>query len=161
MRAYLNSWSHHRQCFHLAQRDVCQSVLDAVGSAWTMDQDDLQRQVNGALAASLALWQVHADSQRDLHHAVEQWWHALHALWLSSYDDEDYPFTRVLRLSDASGGAMAKVTRQVSYFAATRLPAAAVNAAREAHRAWHDPGGLQRSSAANALHHCNGGCRGR
>ncbi|MBV8049520.1 MAG: hypothetical protein JO171_20425 [Paludibacterium sp.] len=136
MQAYFETLDHHRRCLSAAQREVCQSVMEAFGSAMSLQGQDLQHHVDDALSASLTLWQVQADTQRDMQRAVEQWLSAVHAFWLTPWQDDDYPFTRALRLSDASCGAIAKMTRQVSHFATVRLSAAAVNAAREARRAW-------------------------
>ncbi|TDR82251.1 hypothetical protein [Paludibacterium purpuratum] len=146
MQAYLDTMDHHRRCLSAAQRDVCQSVMEAFNSAMTLQDQDLQHHVDDAMAASLALWQAQADSQREMQRAAEQWLSAVHAFWLTPWQDGDYPFTRALRLSDVSCGVIAKMTRQVSHFASIRLSAAALHAAREARRAWtgnqgYDPRG--------------------
>ncbi|BEV70566.1 MULTISPECIES: hypothetical protein [unclassified Paludibacterium] len=158
MRSYLDTLDHHRRCLDEAQRDVCRSVADAIDSAMNWREEEWQQHLDGAMVASLAWWQVHADSQREMQRVGEQWLSALHALWLKPWQDPDDPIARAIRLSDVSCGAMAKMTRQVSHFASTRLSAAAVNAAREARRAWLISQGHEPKAGHGGMYYCRPGC---
>lgn len=136
MQKYYDTLSHHQRCLDQAQRDVYQSVMETLGSVWCLQEQDLPSHLDDTLRASLALWQAHADGQRDLQRLSERWLSAIHAAWLSPWAGREHPISQVIHISDVSCCAMATISRQVSHFAVTRLSAAALTAAREARQAW-------------------------
>jgi hypothetical protein len=134
----LESLHYHSSSVHGAQREAYRLWL----AAWTSAPDDVSGRFDGPLLAGASLWQAQADAQRDwrlvtdrfvdeygrtlLEHCRPDCLHPTLAPWFAALD-----------VGHASYGNLSRLTRQVGYFAATRVACAAVSASHDARRAWH------------------------
>ena len=136
LNTYAESWEHHRRSVSQAQRDACQSLIEAWTPAHPLDEQQWEQRFDRALLASMALLQVHADGHNSLQRVGEVWLCTWHALWLTPWQERDCPLKRVLEFSEVSSSSLSKASRQVSHFAVTRWSAAALCATQDARRAW-------------------------
>lgn len=129
--AYIGALKHHRRSLELAGRDVAQSWLEA----WFQRDSVLSSPIDRALQASVALLQVQADGQRELLRQGGAWLSAWHLACQRPWP-QDSAIWLLLQISDVSSGSLAKVNRQVGYFAVTRWGSAALEAQRTATAYW-------------------------
>lgn len=129
--AYLAALQHHRHSMEQAGNDLFRSWFETC-----LPQDSsAPLSMDRPLQASVALWQVHADAQRELQRQGGVWLSAWHLACQNAWP-EDCVMRQLLQISQVSCGSLSKVTRQVGYFAVTRWGSAALEAQRTATALW-------------------------
>ncbi|WP_028534847.1 hypothetical protein [Paludibacterium yongneupense] len=135
----LETLHYHSRNLHGARREACRTWL----AAWSSEAVDLgDGRFDGSLLAGASLWQAQADAQRDWRRVadrfVDEYGHRLLEQWRPGCDHPTLaPWFTALQVGHVSYGTLSRLTRQVGYFAATRVACAAVSASKDARRAWH------------------------